>query len=78
MAYKESDADFKESINEEAHRIINNERAAQYGPPKKNFQDIANGWNNILKNKHDWIGPLIEPEDVALMMIWLKMCRYQN
>lgn len=61
----------KESILEEAQRIINGPRAESYGPPEKNFAEIAYGWENILDTK-------VSPEQVALCMIWLKIKRFQN
>lgn len=60
-----------ESILEEAQRIINGPRAESYGPPIKNFADIAYGWSKILNVE-------VKPEQVALCMIWLKIMRFQN
>jgi hypothetical protein len=65
----------RESILEEAQRIVNGPRAESYGPPQKNFADIAYGWNAILLREGE---QKITPEQVALCMIWLKMMRFQN
>ena len=70
--YQKIDAGvYRESVLQEAERLINGDRAAQYGPPKKNFEDIAQGWSQIL-------GVIVTPSDVALCMIWLKMMRYKH
>lgn len=68
----------EESILEEAQRIINGPRAESYGPPVKNFADIAYGWTKIINNGQKNINVFITPEMVALCMIWLKMMRFQN
>lgn len=65
----------RESILAEAERLVNGPRAESYGPPQKNFADIAYGWTKILGYKE---GISITPEQVALCMIWLKMMRFQN
>jgi hypothetical protein len=65
----------KESILAEAERLVNGPRAESYGPPQKNFTDIAYGWSKILSL--NTIGG-ITPAQVALCMIWLKMMRFQN
>lgn len=64
-------AEIDESILQEAYRLIHGERANEYGPPSKNFADVARGWSEIL-------GHTVEADQVALCMIWLKICRYQN
>lgn len=51
-----------------AANLINGDRQEDYGPPVKNFQDIATGWSVIF-------GKEIEPHKVALAMDWLKTCR---
>lgn len=60
-----------ETVLEEASRLINGDRAKEYGPPRKNFADIAYGWKAIF-------GVDITPEQVACAMIWLKIMRFQN
>jgi hypothetical protein len=55
----------------EAATIITGERDAQYGGPEENFDRIARIWEVILKTK-------ITKEDVAMMMIGLKVARYAS
>ncbi len=43
-------------------------RQEAYGHPWDNFRDIAAGWSVIFKQD-------IKPEQVALAMIWTKICR---
>lgn len=60
-----------ESILQEAERLINGDRAAQYGDAKENFGDIAKGWSVLFKTH-------VTAEQVAIAMIWLKMCRFNH
>lgn len=64
-------ADNPESILQEAERLINGDRAAQYGDAKENFGDIAKGWSVLFKTH-------VTAEQVAIAMIWLKMCRFNH
>lgn len=67
----------KMSVLEEAQKLINGDREADYGHPKKNMQDIANFWSVYLSGK---AGEVVEvtPEDVCQMMVLLKMARGLN
>jgi len=47
------------------------ERLEQYGPPQENFRDIAVGWSVLL-------GKQIRPDQVAMCMAWLKLCRLRR
>jgi len=58
----------RDILLEEAGDLINKQRETDYGEASKNFQDIATGWSLILDRS-------VEPEDVALMMAWLKIAR---
>ncbi len=69
--------DKPETVLEESYRIINGERQKQYGPAKENFADIGDGWTKLLRRKLA-PGAYIDPEEVAVMMIWLKACRFIN
>jgi Domain of unknown function (DUF6378) len=62
------------SILKEADDLINGQREKDYGDKEKNFQQIADGWNMVLKNKLQ-PGMFITPQDVALCMIQLKVAR---
>lgn len=52
-------------------------RQKAYGPPERNFQDIADGWTILLGRKREGLAP-ITAQEVALMMCWLKLCREAN
>jgi hypothetical protein len=55
----------------EAARIISGERDKQYGKPEDNFERTAKIWSVIL-------GIEITNEDVAMMMVGLKVARYAS
>lgn len=63
--------DKKESILQEAERIVNGDRNQDYGDMNESFSNIAKGWSVIA-------GTEITPHQVGLMMIWLKVCRENN
>ena len=56
------------SILEEAKRLITEDRNKAYGEPKENHERIARGWSLIF-NFH------VTAHQVALAMMWLKICR---
>jgi|TARA_R110000822_G_scaffold69899_1_gene169383 hypothetical protein len=58
----------RQTILAEADRLISGDREEDYGDPHKNFSDVSKGWSLI-------IGKKISPEEVALMMAWLKISR---
>jgi hypothetical protein len=55
----------------EAESIINGQRQREYGSAEDSFQIIASYWSTYL-------GIHIEPADVSLMMVLLKMGRIPN
>jgi hypothetical protein len=55
----------------EAAAIIAGDRDKQYGAPEDNFKRISRIWSVI-------IGVELTEEDVAMMMIGLKVARYAN
>lgn len=55
----------------EAARIISGERNKQYGNPEDNFERTAKIWSVILDIE-------ITNEDVAMMMVGLKVARYAS
>lgn len=61
----------EKSILEEALEVVNGDRATDYGDMKTSFSNIAKGWSVIAKAE-------ITPEQVGLMMIWLKVMRENN
>jgi hypothetical protein len=54
-----------------AASIITGDRDKQYGGPEENFERIAKVWSVIL-------GVPITREDVAMMMVGLKVARYAS
>ena len=56
------------TVLEEAQSLIYGDREKDYGKTSDNFKDIAKGWEVIAKTT-------ITPEQVGLMMAWLKICR---
>lgn len=62
-------------ILKQASKIISGERRAAYGPTDESFRRIALVWNGILLPK---LKTELAPEEVALMMIGLKVMREAN
>lgn len=58
----------------EAERLITGERNATYGSPTQNFQDTAAIWTVQLGHKLKE-GEVIDPGEVAALMIGLKLAR---
>ena len=58
----------REEILKEAEKLINGERAADYGDAKENFQHIADMWSIFL-------GQRITRQQVAACMILVKTAR---
>lgn len=63
-----------ETVLEEAQRIIYGDREKTYGHPAKNFENTAVFWRAWLFAKHGAAPPL-DVEDVAMMMVLLKLAR---
>ena len=63
------------SIFEDAANIIAGDRRQSYGPVEQSFQNVADVWNAILRGK---VKDSITPQQVALMMIGLKLVRESN
>lgn len=59
------------NILEEAAALIYGDREADYGSVTENFGNIAKGWSVLA-------GTEITPEQVGLMMVWLKISRQVN
>ncbi len=62
------------TVLEKALEIAGVSRSRDYGHPLVNHQRIADLWNAYLKGMD---GDLIGPEDVAYMMILMKVARLQ-
>jgi len=71
MPYVEPVADTTpqgKTVLEEAQSLIYGDREQDYGKTSDNFADIAQGWSVLFKTT-------VTPEQVALAMAWLKICR---
>ena len=55
----------------QAEQLINGPRAKDYGDARENFGRVAQVWSALLDQD-------IKPEQVALCMTALKMCRLAN
>lgn len=66
-----SDTPYRVEALREAARITTQERNVDYGGPEENFTRTARIWSVIL-------GTDINNEQVAMMMIGLKMARFAN
>ena len=55
----------------QAASIISGKRDEQYGAPEDNFKRISKIWSVI-------IGIELSEEDIAMMMVGLKLARYAN
>lgn len=58
----------RDEILKTANYLINVDRANEYGPAKKNHEDIAVGWSVIF-------GVPVNAHQVARAMAWLKIAR---
>ena len=58
----------RDEILKEAMKVINNDRNADYGEARENFQNTADVWSA-------YTGYEIGPVDVAVMMVLLKISR---
>lgn len=58
-------------ILDKAKECVCGQREQDYGTPESNFQLIADLWG-------DYLGRLISPTDVAMMMALLKIARIKN
>jgi hypothetical protein len=61
----------RNEILETAHSLINGDRKEEYGDAKESFTDIATIWSIILNHK-------VQPKDVAMCMVALKVNRFVN
>lgn len=70
----------RSDILNEANALINGDREAEYGPPSENLSRIAALWGayltGIQKRRDGYL--LLGPEDVAHLMVLLKIARAMN
>lgn len=64
----------RETVLEEAKRCICQDRQDQYGAPEDSFFTIAQFWSTYLVGE-DKLKCILSKEDVALMMVLLKVAR---
>lgn len=64
----------RETVLEEAKRCICQDRQDQYGAPEDSFFTIAQLWSTYLAGEHK-LKCILSKEDVALMMVLLKVAR---
>lgn len=65
------------NVLEEAIQIIHGDREKTYGNPAVNLENIAELWMVFLEKKHGVLVALL-PEDVAMMMVLLKVARLMH
>ena len=65
----------KENILQQAKELVNNDREGTHGDARQNHEQIAEFWNIFLDKK---LRPManITADDVAIMMILLKISRH--
>lgn len=70
--------DVRASILEQAKKLVTENRNKSYGEPENNFKRIASLWNSYLQGKHsEWQFDL-DPSDVAIMMVLMKIARLEE
>lgn len=75
MTEYDEEKDIKAHIADFAKRVTNGARRKAYGSPEQNFERIARFWNDYLKNKGAITVDIINPTDVSLMMVLMKIAR---
>lgn len=65
------------SVLQEAEELIWGDREKTYGNPAFNLETIAEFWKIWLERRHNVVVALF-PEDVAYMMVLLKLARLLN
>lgn len=70
-------ADDAETILTAAARIVDGDRERTYGDPGRNLRAISDLWDSWLVAR-GWSGPGLTTDDVASMMVLLKLARLAN
>ena len=70
--------DPREQVLSFALGIVTGDRAAVYGGVEDNFQRIANLWNAYLHDLGLDLGIELDPRDVAILMVLMKVARLGN
>lgn len=66
-----------QSILHEAHGHVHGDRGSDYGHPIHDFQCTASLWRAYLKHRLGLDVPM-NPTDVAMMMVMVKISRHAN
>jgi len=66
---------YKETVAQEANRIVNGDRRGNYGSPLKDFGRTSGMLNALLAHK---LREKLSEEDVSLIMICVKLSRLAN
>jgi hypothetical protein len=69
---KPEDTPVRAQVLREAERLVCGDREGDYGDPTVNLHRIAQYWTDYLYDKQ---GDILTAEDVALMMILMKVAR---
>jgi hypothetical protein len=68
-----------DSVALEAHTLVHGDRNASYGHPLDDFAKTAEFWTTYLRAKGLLAeGVALDPEDVGLMMVFVKISRQAN
>lgn len=65
------------TILEEASKLVDSDRRADYGPLEESMSAIATVWTVVLRKKLK-ANVTVDASDVALLMAGLKLCREAN
>lgn len=65
----------RESVLDAAKKCVCGDREQDYGSPENNFMTIAQLWTDYLHGEFKDFGFMLDPGDVAAMMILLKISR---
>lgn len=65
------------SILAQAAHIVDSDREQTYGDPGRNLRTISDLWDSWLLAR-GWSGPGLSTDDVAYMMVLLKVARLAN
>ena len=65
----------RSEILQKADGCVNGDRQGDYGSPERSFQTISHLWSDYLFATNAGRDIVIEPKDVAAMLILLKIAR---
>ena len=65
----------RSEILQTAEKCVNGDRQGDYGSPERSFQTISHLWSDYLYATNAGRDVVIEPKDVAAMLVLLKIAR---